>query len=215
MTPVITRRQFVAMLRAAAARIRTEQARLSQLDSVIGDGDHGTTMARAMGLVEETCGRSGTTDLKGLLAEIGWAVLGVDGGAAGPLMGMLFQGMGEGLADGQEPDARGLAAMFEAGLAAVRKYTPAQVGDKTLMDALMPAVEALRAAAEAGEEPGAALARAADAAEAGAAATRDLRARLGRARNLGERSRGFQDPGATSLALVVRAMAETAAAEPA
>jgi dihydroxyacetone kinase-like protein len=105
-------------------------------------------------------------------------------------------------------DAAALAAALESGLAAVKKHTPAQVGDKTMIDALEPAVRAVRAAAGAGEGVCAALAKGADAAEAGAAATARLRAKFGRARNLGDRSIGPPDPGATSISLIFRAFAD-------
>jgi len=202
---------FVRMLRGAAAKVRQEQARLSQLDSVIGDGDHGTTMVRAMGLLEKAIGETGPRNVKAVLNAVGWAILGVDGGATGPLFGMFFVGLSEAAPETGAVDAGGLAAMFAGALASVRKQTKAQVGDKTLIDALVPAVEALGASAKAGDGPAAALAKAADAAEAGAASTQNLRARFGRARNLGDRSIGSADPGATSIAAVFRGMAEALA----
>ena len=211
MVETIGRDGVVRMLRGAVEKIRAGHETLSKLDSVIGDGDHGTTMVRAMGLVEKTVTACAAPDLQGLLHDVGWAVMGVDGGAAGPLLGSLLMGMAEGVGGRQQLDAAGLAAVFEAGLAQVRTYTQAQVGDKTMLDALVPAVEALRAAAQAGEGVAAAMARAADAAEQGAAATTDLQARFGRARNLGQRSRGFADPGATSVSLIFRGFADALA----
>ena len=98
--------------------------------------------------------------------------------------------------------------MFEGGLAQVNTYSRAQVGDKTMLDALVPAVEAIRAAVTAGDGSVAAVRKGAEAAEKGAASTVDLVARIGRARNLGERSRGFADPGATSISLIFRGFAD-------
>jgi dihydroxyacetone kinase-like protein len=210
MAETIGRDEIIRMLRGAVEKIRAGRETLSKLDSVIGDGDHGTTMVRAMGLVEKTLAECAAPDLQGLLHDVGWAVMGVDGGAAGPLLGSLLMGMAEGVGGRRQLDAAGVAAVFEAGLAQVRTYTQAQVGDKTMLDALVPAVEALRVAA--GDGVAAAMARAADAAEKGAAATTDLQARFGRARNLGERSKGFADPGATSVSLIFRGFADALAA---
>ena len=201
--------ELVGMIRAAAERVRANVETLSRLDSVGGDGDHGTTMARAMGKAEQAIANAGSREPKSLLSDVGWAIMGVDGGATGPLLGTLFMGMADAVPDTGSLDASALAAAFEAGLAALQKQTRAKVGDKTMMDALVPAVEALRAAANAGSDPAAALAAAAAAAEQGAAATKELQARFGRARNIKERSIGSQDPGATSISLIFRAFADS------
>jgi len=204
MSATIGYEQFVQMLARAAEQVRANQQALSQLDSVCGDGDHGTTMVRAMGNLEKAIAEGGSRELKSLLFDIGWAVMGVDGGATGPLLGTLFMGMADAVAGKETLDADDLAGMFEAGLAALQKQTKAQVGDKTMIDALVPAVAALRAAADDGQEIASALQRAAEAAEQGAASTKDIPARFGRAKNLGERTIGHQDPGATSMALIFR-----------
>ncbi|MFP4055234.1 MAG: dihydroxyacetone kinase subunit DhaL [Candidatus Brocadiia bacterium] len=200
--------QLAAMLRAAAEQVRANHKTLSRLDSHGGDGDHGTTMSRAMGLVEKAIADSESRQLKSLLFDAGWAVMGVDGGATGPLLGTLLMGMAEAVGDKEALDAQDLAATFEAGLAAVQKRTRAQVGDKTLLDALVPAVEALRQYDHCGDDVAAALQQAAEAAHQGARATTELQARFGRAKNLGEKSKGHQDPGATSMALIFRGFAE-------
>jgi dihydroxyacetone kinase-like protein len=202
------REDIVRMLRGAVEKIRAGHETLSKLDSVIGDGDHGTTMVRAMGLIEKTMTESAASDLAGMLNDVGWAVMGVDGGAAGPLLGSLLMGMAEAAGDKEQLDAAGFAAMFEGGLAKVRTYSQAKVGDKTMLDALVPAIETLRAAVTAGDGTVVAMRKAAEAAEKGAAATTDMVARFGRARNLGERSRGFADPGATSISLIFRGFAD-------
>jgi dihydroxyacetone kinase-like protein len=168
-------------------------------------------MVRAMGIIEKSVAESAAPDLKSMLNEVGWAVMGVDGGAAGPLIGSLLMGMAEAVGDKQELDVAGVASMFEGGLAQVNTYSQAKVGDKTMLDALVPAVEAIRAAVTAGDGAVAAMKKAADAAEKGAAATTDMLARIGRARNLGERSRGFADPGATSISLIFRGFADALA----
>jgi len=211
MAETVSRDDIIRMLRGAIARILAGHETLSKLDSVIGDGDHGTTMVRAMGIIEKSVAESAAPGLKGMLNDVGWAVMGVDGGAAGPLIGSLLMGMAEAVGDKQQLDAAGVAAMFEGGLAQVRTYSQAKVGDKTMLDALVPAVEALRAAAAAGDGVAAAMCKAAEAAEKGAASTKDMLARFGRARNLGERSRGFADPGAMSISLIFRGFADALA----
>ncbi len=199
--------RLVAMLRQAAGCVRAEESELSRLDSFGGDGDHGTTMVRAMSKLEEAIDAAAGEDAKALLNDVGWAIMGVDGGATGPLLGSLFMAMGEGAPEGAI-DAPTFAAMLEAGLAGVRKNTRATPGDKTMIDALVPAVEAFAAAATNGVDG--ALEAAADAAAAGAESTKELAARFGRAKNLGEKSKGERDPGAASMALIFRGLCEGA-----
>ncbi len=194
--------EIAAMFGAAVQKIRANIKELTALDSAIGDGDHGVTMARAMDAVEKAVQESVGADLKTLLHNIGWGVMCIDGGSTGPLMGSLFMGMSDGVANATELDCGGLAAVFEAGLAGVRQQSKARAGDKTMMDALEPAVAALRSASDAGKSIAEALAESAAAADKGALATKDCIARFGRAKNLGERTLGCQDPGATSIALM-------------
>jgi len=196
------------MLLAAAAQIRAHHRRLSELDSFGGDGDHGTTMVRAMGCLEKGMAQAADGRIDDLLNQVGWAILGVDGGATGPLFGSLFMGMGQAAGDREAVNVVLLADMFEAGRESVANVTQAQVGDKTLVDALVPAVEAVRTAADKGEDIPVALDQAARAAQQGAEATRDMAARFGRARSRGEASKGQPDPGATSMALVFRGFAQ-------
>jgi dihydroxyacetone kinase-like protein len=189
------------MLLAAAARIRANHELLSRLDSAVGDGDHGTTMLRMMEAVEKAVGEDPGTDLAQLLAGVAWAVMGCDGGSAGPLLGSCFLGMSAAVAGRDELDCAGLVAVFEAGIHKLQKQSRAQVGDKTMMDAFLPALAALRAADPAGGIT-AAMGGAASAAAQGAQATEGMRAKFGRARNLGDRSLGTVDPGAMSVALL-------------
>lgn len=196
---------LVRMLHAAADEVRARHELLTQLDSVGGDGDHGTTMVRAMGLMEKTAAQAAPNAIKTLLTDVGWAIMGVDGGAIGPLLGLFFAGMAEGVTDEEAVDAARLVVMLEAGLANLRKQTKAQPGDKTLLDALVPAVEAARAATDGGVcDVLEVLVHAAEAAEAGAAATEKLMAKFGRAKNIKEQSIGTADPGATSTALLFK-----------
>jgi dihydroxyacetone kinase-like protein len=197
------------MLRAAARLVRENRDELSRLDSFGGDGDHGTTMVRAMDRLEAAIADNPSAGLGALLGSVGWAIMGVDGGATGPLFGALFMSMASGV-QGETLDAGSLASAFAVGLDGVQKNTRARKGDKTMIDALEPAVAALRGAADAGEDVVAALGRAADAAEAGARATRTMAARFGRAKNIGAESVGHEDPGATSVSLIFRGLLEGA-----
>ncbi len=195
--------EFILMLSGATRAVRENYERLSALDTAIGDGDHGVTMLRAVNRVDEVAAKASGTDLSALISDISWALLGIDGGATGPLLGSLFMGMADGAK--QVPlDAAALAAMFEGGLASVQEQTKAKVGDKTMMDALIPAVRALREGADRGLSIDEGLRLAAEAAEQGAATTKDMAARFGRARNLGDRTIGTPDPGATSMAVMFR-----------
>jgi dihydroxyacetone kinase-like protein len=204
---------FAKMIHGAAGKVAAEHETLSRLDSVMGDGDHGTTMRRAMNLAVKAADDCRARDLMALLSDVGWAILGVDGGATGPLLGTFFIGMAEAVGGRQVLDAAAVAEAFEGAAAAVRKQTKAEVGDKTIIDALVPAVKALRAAAQAGESVAGAMEKAAEAAERGAASTKDFRAKFGRARNLGDRSIGSPDPGATSMGLIFRGFADAVAAK--
>jgi dihydroxyacetone kinase-like protein len=199
--------EVVAMCRAAAEVIHANKAMLGELDSHGGDGDHGATISKAFGLLEKAIDDDQTNDLKAMLTAVGWAVMGVDGGATGPLFGMFFNGMGNGVT-GEALDGKATAAMFAAGLASLQAQTKATVGDKTLMDAFIPAVDALSAAADGGATPADAMQAAAAAAVQGAESTKDIAARFGRAKNIGEGSKGYPDPGATSVSLIFKAFAE-------
>jgi phosphoenolpyruvate---glycerone phosphotransferase subunit DhaL len=196
--------EMVRMLREASSIVCGDHKRLSELDSVGGDGDHGTTMVRAMGCLEKAVDASGSRDLKPLLHDVGWAILGVDGGATGPLLGTFFMSMSEAVPEKDTLDASELATMFEAGLAGMGKQTKARIGDKTMIDALAPAIIAMREAADAGASIEESLRRAAEAAEQSAVGTKELQARFGRAKNIKEQSIGTQDPGATSVSLIFK-----------
>jgi len=186
------------MFKGAAAQIRARHRRLSDLDCVAGDGDHGSTMLRVVEQLEHAAG----SNPREILRDAGWKVMGVDGGASSSLLGTFFTGMADVPSEGDTLDCRELAAAFECGLAAVRRQTKAQPGDKTMMDALVPAVTALRESAEAGKPVVEALRRAAEAAQAGAGNTRNLVAKYGRAKYLGEKAVAHEDPGAVSVALL-------------
>jgi len=201
------------MFRAAAANVRAGVDKLCELDSAIGDGDHGVAMARAMDAMEKGIDDCPDAKLKTLLEGVAASVESIDAGSTGPLMGSLMEGMAESVGEATEIGTERLASMFDEGLAELLVISKAKVGDKTMVDALTPAVEALKAAASDGDSVAGALAKAADAAQAGAESTKNLQARFGRARNLGQRSIGYHDPGATSMAMFFRGCAEGAASE--
>jgi len=208
MSEQIDYQDVVAMLRKAAEGIEGAQKWLSELDSIAGDGDHGTTMFRAAKLLSKTVDENQGEDIKGLLKAVSWSLLGVDGGATGPLFGTLFGGMSEALEEGNVVSAAAASAMFETGLASVERLTKARVGDKTMMDALVPAIAAFRKSAEEGKDMRMAMKKAAEAAEEGAESTKNMVARYGRAKNLGEKTLGHPDPGATSIALLFKGFHE-------
>jgi dihydroxyacetone kinase-like protein len=181
---------------------------LTRLDSAIGDADHGTNMARGFRAVREKALGQQAADVSGLLKQTGMALIGTVGGAAGPLYGTLFLRMSQSAAGKDGLGLEDVRDALRAGLQGVVDRGKAQPGDKTMVDALRPAVEALDAAVAGGADGAEALRGAADAAQRGAEATTPLQARKGRASYLGERSVGHQDPGATSAAILVRSLAD-------
>jgi dihydroxyacetone kinase-like protein len=196
--------QVTDWVRRFAAEVGERKGELTKLDQAIGDGDHGTNMDRGLRkAVEKLDGVEGD-DIGAALKAVGMALVSSVGGAGGPLYGTFFLQAGQSTAGRSELDTDAFAAAVRAGADGVRARGKAEPGDKTMLDALLPAADAL---AQGGELPEAA-ARAADAAEEGMRATTPLVARKGRASYLGERSAGHQDPGATSSALMMRAAAQ-------
>jgi dihydroxyacetone kinase-like protein len=203
----ISKKEFAMMFAEAAKNIRAQHAVLSELDSVSGDGDHGTTMLRVAGQMELANEPSSSQNLMTLLKTMGWRVMGVDGGASSAILGTFFGGMGDAKV-GDEVDCDELANIFEAGINALRKQTKAEPGDKTMMDALIPAVCAIRSAASSDKDIGSALEAAAIAARLGAESTMSLIAKHGRAKYLGEKTRGHMDAGAFSISLLFAGFTE-------
>jgi phosphoenolpyruvate---glycerone phosphotransferase subunit DhaL len=189
----------------SAAAIEAEADHLTQLDSAIGDGDHGVNMTRGMRAVLAALADADEPAAGKRLILAGKTLVSTVGGASGPLWGSALRRAGRAVGDG-ELDGPALAGALEAALGAVQELGAAEPGDKTMVDALGPAVAALRERLDAGDALADALAAAADAADEGARATTPMQARKGRASYLGERSVGHQDPGATSTALIVRAL---------
>jgi dihydroxyacetone kinase-like protein len=201
----VTAGQVRDWIRRYAEVVAENRAELVRLDTAIGDGDHGTNMDRGMKKVVEKLDGTDGSDIGADLKAVGMTLVSSVGGAAGPLYGTLFLQMGSAAAGKDELDLDGWTAAVEAGVHGVQARGKAEPGDKTMVDALLPAIEALREGGELGE----ALKRSADAAEEGMKATIPLEARKGRASYLGPRSVGHQDPGATSSYLLLRTAAET------
>jgi len=198
-------------MRIAAAELERERDRLNRLDADIGDGDHGANMARGFAAVVARLDGAPEDHPATELRAVGMTLLSTVGGAAGPLYGSFFIGMATALresAPAPQLSAPEWAAALGAAVAGVQRRGRAEPGDKTMVDALVPAREALDAAAAGGASLGEALRAAADAADRGAQETIPLVARKGRASYLGERSAGHLDPGAASSALLLRAAAE-------
>ena len=188
--------------------IVANKAYLSEIDGLIGDGDHGVNMAKGFSrAAERTAGRDLTLDQG--MAEIADVLLSEIGGSMGPLYGLMFTEMSEAVAGQDTLDTRAFGSMLRAGLEAVQGVGSAKVGDKTLIDCLQPAVEAFEAEAAQGDFAAAVAAMKA-AAERGRDSTMDLVARIGRSARLGERSRGVLDAGATSCCLILATLGDGA-----
>ena len=202
--------EAVAWINRFAEVVAEQRAYLTQLDTAIGDADHGTNMDRGMRAAVERVGAiEGDDDIGGAFKAVGMALVSKVGGAAGPLYGTLFLQMANATAGASELDLAGWSDALAAGLKGVETRGKAEPGDKTMVDALMPAVEALQRAQSDGAELNAALEQSAAAARKGMEDTVPLVARKGRASYLGERSAGHQDPGATSSYLLVQAAVDT------
>ncbi len=192
-----------------AAVVHDRKTELTELDSAIGDADHGANLDRGLTAVLAALEADPPADSGALLKRVGMTLVSTVGGASGPLYGTFFLRMAAAAGEAEPLDGAGLAAALRAGLAGVTSRGKAVPGDKTMLDALTPAVDALDAALASGRPLAEALRAAATAADAGRDATTPLIARKGRASYLGERSAGHQDPGATSMALLVTAAADT------
>ncbi|MGE5607968.1 MAG: dihydroxyacetone kinase subunit DhaL [Bacillota bacterium] len=202
MPATLAYQNFVCMLSAGATRLRDNHELLSRLDSATGDGDHGTTMKKVADTILESVQSCSTPAIQPLLESVGWNVMSVDGGSTSPLLGSFFMGMSEAAAGKEQITCPDLATLFEAALAKLRAQTPAKPGDKTMVDALVPAVAAIRTAADQHQSIDQALTSAATAASQGAQSTQSMQAKFGRARNLGPRTLGHVDPGATSISFL-------------
>jgi dihydroxyacetone kinase-like protein len=201
---------FCKMMQAVCRRVQEKKDWLSELDAACGDGDHGVSMGRGFTAIEgQLAGWNGLAP--GILfKKVGMSLVSTVGGATGPLLGTVFMEAGKAAGDQAEITATALAAMFAAGLDGMVKRGGAKCGDKTMVDALTPAVEAMKQAADEGASPLVALCRAVDAARAGAESTTNMVSKQGKSRYLGERSLGHPDAEAYSIVTILEALAEAA-----
>jgi dihydroxyacetone kinase-like protein len=196
----ITIEDFRLMVQRAYSCIKEREDEFSKLDAITGDGDHGTAIVTAFSAALKSSEKG--TDFKTMLNDMGFAVMMETSGSTSTLLGAFFLGMSDAV-EGAELDANGVKALFNGGLANVRKQTKADVGDKTMMDTLIPAVKAMDDCSS--DNIADLLSAAARAAKKGAEDTVDMVAKFGRARNYGERSKGSMDSGAASWATMFEA----------
>ena len=202
-------------LEGSAVAMREQRDYLTQLDAAIGDADHGTNMDRGFASVVTKLEELDDSTPPGkLLVAAGSTIVSTVGGASGPLWGTALRRAGRSIGDGESFDGAALATALEAALDGVVKLGAARPGDKTMVDALEPAVRALRERVDGGASAADALVAAREAAEDGMHATVPLQASKGRASYLGERSIGHQDPGATSTVFILRALEQAVRERP-
>jgi phosphoenolpyruvate---glycerone phosphotransferase subunit DhaL len=207
----ISSNQIFVWIERYAAHIAEQKDYLTQLDSAIGDADHGENMHRGLQAVLAKKADLQNNDIGALLKGVAMILISKVGGASGALYGTFFLQAGT-MAQGRtELSASEFGSLLEKGLAGIVLRGKAAVGDKTIVDALQPAIKVYRHSVESGETLKQALSNAVSAAEEGLKSTVPLVARKGRASYLGERSAGHQDPGATSTLLLFRSAAETLA----
>ena len=205
----VTKEQIVDWLKATANVLDENKAYLTQLDSAIGDADHGTNMDRGFKKVMEKLPTVADKDIGNIPKTVGMTLISSVGGASGPLYGTFYMRGGMAADAKEELGAEDLVNLLQGAVDGIIQRGRAQLGDKTMIDALVPALEALKASVAAGKDASEALADAVAAAEQGMKDTIPLQARKGRASYLGERSIGHQDPGATSSYLILNALLET------
>ena len=187
--------------------VQDNKAYLGEVDGLIGDGDHGMNMNKGFSVFEQRFTDKDFSFTEGL-DELGMILLNEIGGSMGPIYGTIFMDMAEAGEELEDISVADFGNMLAAGLAGLQGIVEAKVGDKTLVDTLSPAVDAVKAAHEAGEDYKEALVKMSAAAEAGRDSTKDMVARFGRSSRLGERSRGVLDAGAASCCIILKAMAE-------
>lgn len=203
MANFITKAQIVTWLERCAVLLEEKKAFLTELDSAVGDADHGLNMARGFAKVVEKLPSVADTNIGTILNTTGMALISSVGGASGPLYGTFFMRASTAAQSRQELEPADVVRMLELGIEGVVQRGRAEVGEKTMLDALTPALQALKSQIDSGAELAAALDACVLGAEAGVQSTIPLIARKGRASYLGERSIGHQDPGATSATFLL------------
>jgi len=207
MPETITTPRMLKALETICDTIEDEKEYLSELDGAIGDGDHGVNMAKCFREVQKTLAKSSAEDIGTLFKEVGMVVLNSVGGAMGALYGTFFLKLSQESAGKTEVNLSDLVAMFQTGEQGILDIGKANLGDKTLIDTLSPAVRAIETAEKEGKTLAGALADFEQAAKQGMESTKDMLAKIGRASRLGARSIGHQDAGATSCYFILRSFA--------
>lgn len=202
---------FQGWIAACSESIKTHAEHLTDLDRAIGDADHGSNMLRGLTACAALADTEEFSSIDAYLKKVGMTLVSTVGGASGPLYGTFFLRLAGPLAASEDVGAREFGQALRAGVEGIVARGKAETGDKTMYDALSPALDAFEEAAGSGAELADALRAAADAAAQGRDATEPMVARKGRASYLGERSAGHQDPGATSATLLIEAAAKTLA----
>lgn len=203
----MTYQEVKRALLAAAGDLTGREEELSRLDAYVGDGDHGTTIRKAFQRLIDDEEKAQSADFMSLFMTAAMAMMNTAGGAIGPILSSMFMGFSESTAGKAELAVADLADMFEQGMLSVQEMGGAKPGERTMLDALYPAVQSLRGDATGDDH--AALCAAADAARVGAESTAQMVAVRGRAKNLAERSLGYVDAGATSMSYFIRAFADS------
>lgn len=212
MTQALTQQQLVVWLGTFRDSVHEHRAYLTDLDAAIGDADHGTNLTRGMDAVLAVVNADDAPDTAAsLLKAVGMKLVSTVGGASGPLYGTFFLRASAAAGDAETLDAEAVLGMLRAGVEGLAARGKAKLGDKTMVDALTPAVEALADSVGNGDDLTTGLRAAADAAAEGREATTEMEARKGRASYLGERSKGHTDPGAASATMLLEALADAVA----
>ena len=201
----MTKEQFASRLLNACAAVSAAEQELTEIDSKFGDADHGLTMAKIAGAISGAVEAAGG-DIQEMLDDAATAVMSLNGGSAVPLWNTWLDGLQEDAPEGDEVDVPGLKAIFAKALEELADMSGAQVGDKTMMDAIIPASRAI--AAYAGSDESALFASAADAAAEGAENTKNFVSKYGRAKSYGQQTIGTPDAGAVSAACFFRGLAQ-------
>lgn len=202
----MTKAELAARLKHACASVRSVEAELTEIDSRFGDADHGLTMAKIAGAIDCAVDQS-EGGIRSMLDNAAMAVMTLNGGSAVPLWNTWLDGMQEGAPEGDEIDVAGLKAVFARALEELDDMSGAKVGDKTMMDALIPASEAI--AAYQGDDEGALFAAAARAAVQGAEDSKQFVSKFGRAKSYGAQTIGTPDAGAVSMSYFFQGLAQT------
>lgn len=208
MKETFTTAEGVALVEGAITAVQQNKQYLSDIDGLIGDGDHGVNMNKGFTMAKAELDKQGVDDTSKAFSVLYRTLLIKIGGSMGPLYGQLFKGMSEAFKEKAEIGAADVRLALDNAVAFIQKISPAQAGDKTLMDTIIPADKAFGDALDGGKSFADAVKDMQAAAKAGAESTKDMIAKLGRASRLGERSRGVQDAGATSCYLILTAIGD-------